>query len=296
MTLLDDKPSLAHPLLVDAMPTEANANRDNATIDNSPVELSEGLAYFKADHDALEPALHTLSDCATHNTLPGILLIQHIYDHMAEHFGLEEQALFPHVPFLPSAVLLIAEHDDLWRLWYAMQQACTQDAIDWPTHVNTFVARMRGHMHEENACLLPACERDMTAMAKRAVARALEALQTPPNRQWQPRPVIARGVTHLADAAPHNPQKLSCTVQHNCQVVWVTMPKAQGMKTHVSPHAQTWVVLSGTVTAESLEWSGTLLPGEGLAVDPVVPISLTAKRNAQLLCIKQPVVLPAGLT
>jgi hemerythrin-like domain-containing protein len=142
-----------------------------------PRPLHSALAWFVNDHALLEPALEALSHCVATQTLPSQALLQHLNDHMAEHFGLEETVLFPAVPFTPSVMLLLAEHDTLWQAWHAMAQACHSHQPNWPDTVNAYLHLMRHHMHEEDACLFPSCQRDMPIEHLLHLHRKLEHAQ-----------------------------------------------------------------------------------------------------------------------
>jgi hemerythrin-like domain-containing protein len=261
---------------------------------NNPA-MAPGLAWFVQDHDTLLPALEALKLCVAHQQVPSKALLLHVQDHMAEHFGLEETVLFPMVPFAPSAVMLVAEHDALWQLWHAMHQACAGLNANWPQTVDAFCQRMQAHMHEENACLLPSCERDMTASDKARLWRALEQAQLSTVTRWVERPALSYGVQLLAN--PIGPlTKPSYTITPHCRAEWVTLPGGPGLRSHCSPHAQQITVVSGQVQVVTPTWQGTLTAGQPncLHLDPMVPLAVTASAQTSVcLVLKLPVVYPA---
>ena len=251
-------------------------------------KLHNSLDWFIHDHDMLMPALDALEEAVQTGQQPSQALLRHLHDHMAEHFGLEETVLFPAVPFKPSVVLLLAEHDMLWQHWHTMAQACQTQADTWPESVQAYKQKMQAHMHEENACLLPSCQRDMPLENLLKLQRQLDMAQLKKN--WQPRPPLPRKATLLPMA---DSDRLHYRIQPDCRVEWVSMPKGQQIKPHFSPHAQTVLLLSGQVLLTTPDWSGLLThAGQAVQLDPVVTVALNAQDHSRLLLIKAPVVYP----
>jgi quercetin dioxygenase-like cupin family protein/hemerythrin-like domain-containing protein len=251
-------------------------------------KLHTSLDWFIQDHDLLIPALDALLAAVEAQQPPSQALLRHIHDHMAEHFGLEETVLFPVVPFKPSVVLLLAEHDQLWQLWQGMAIACQAITANWPEAVQAFCHKMHTHIHEENACLLPSCQRDMPLELLLKLHRQLEQAQL--NKHWQPRAPLPRKATLLPMA---DSDRLHYRIQPDCRVEWVSMPKGQQIKPHVSPHAQTVLLLSGQVMLTTPDWSGLLShAGQAVQLDPVVMLAIDAQDHSRLLLLKAPVVYP----